>query len=167
MAWVPFAIKTTSETHDICTAEYLFDGDTIVRFAQDFHQGLNYGWSYSELLLGSEAAMRISAEQEIVIYDRKRKATRIPIARLGDCEIAGVASNSADLQKAEVDRAGGGLRTYSYQHEMRIFAHCVRHRTTPSCTGEIGHNSIALTVTGADAQYESDVRTFNREDFIV
>lgn len=155
------------ETHDICSAEYLFEGDTIVRFAQDFHQGLNYGWSYGELLLGSEAAMRITAEQEIVMYDRNRKATRIPIERLGDCEIADVPSSSDELQKAEADRAGGGLRTYSYQHEMRIFANCVRNRTQPSCTGEIGHNSIAFTVTGADAQYEGKMRSFNQNDFIV
>ncbi|MBX3434514.1 MAG: Gfo/Idh/MocA family oxidoreductase [Pirellulales bacterium] len=154
------------ETHDICTAEYLFENDTIVRFSQDFHQGFNYGWSYGELLLGSEGSLRVTAEQEIVHYDRDRKATRIPIERLGDCEIAGVASSAADLQAAEADRAGGGLRTYSYGHEMRIFNHCVRTRTQPACTGEIGHNAIAFTVAGADAQYDAVVNTFDERSFL-
>lgn len=154
------------ETHDICTAEYLFENDTIVRFSQDFHQGLNYGWSYGELLLGSEAALRITAEQEMFLYDRNRKETRIPIERLGDIEIAGVESPTADLQAAEADRSGGGLRTYSYAHEMRIFNHCVRHRTQPSCTGEIGHNAIAFTVTGATAQYDGVVCEFENGAFV-
>lgn len=154
------------ETHDICTAEYLFDNDTIVRFSQDFHQGLNYGWSYGELLLGSEAALRITAEQELVMYDRNRKATRIPIGRAGDVEIAGLVSPAADLAAAEADRRGGGLRTYSYAHEMRIFNHCVRNRTQPSCTGEIGHNAIAFTVTGATAQYDAKVCNFAEGDFV-
>ena len=154
------------ETHDICTAEYMFDGGTIVRFAQDFHQGLNYGWSYGELLLGSEAAMRITAEQEIFVFDRDRKQTRIPISRLGGCEIAGVVSTPEELEQVEADRAGGGLRTFSYAHEMRIFTHCVRSRTQPSCTGEIGHNAIAFTATGADAQYNGRVISFDSGVFI-
>lgn len=154
------------ETHDICTAEYMFDGDVIVRFTQDFHQGLNYGWSYGELFLGSEAALRISSEQEIVLYDRQRKATRIPIERLGDIEIAGVSSTVDDLNAAEADRAGGGLRTYSYFHEMRIFVNCVRTRQQPSCTGEIGHNAIAYTVTGAEAQYDGQMRHFDNGTFV-
>lgn len=154
------------ETHDICTAEYLFEGDTIVRFAQDFHQGLNYGWSYGELLLGSEAAMRITAEQEIVLYDRKRKATKIPIERLGDYELGGLVSPSTVLQQAEADRANSGLRTYSYQHQMRIFVDCIKNRKQPTCTGEIGHNSIAFTVTGANAQYDNKVCEFAPDDFV-
>jgi len=154
------------ETHDICTAEFMFDGETIVRFAQDFHQGLNYGWSYGELLLGSEASLRITAEQEIVMYDRTRKATRIPIERLGDYEIAGVPSTSDELQAAEANRAGGGLRTYAYQHQMRIFVNSIRNRTEPSCTGEIGHNSIVFTVTAANAQYDDEMITFGEDDFI-
>ena len=154
------------ETHDICAADFMFEGDTIVRFAQDFHQGLNYGWSYGELLLGSEAAMRITAEQEIVMYDRSRKATRIPISRLGEIEIAGLVSTPEELAEAEANRRGGGLRTYSYAHEMRIFCHCVRERTAPSCTGEIGHNAIAFTTTGADAQYSGKTMSFGPDVFL-
>ncbi len=154
------------ETHDICSAEYMFEGDVIVRFTQDFHQGLNYGWSYGELLLGSEAALRITSEQEIVHYDRQRKATRIPIEQIGDVEIAGVSSTVDDLKAAEADRAGGGLRTYSYFHEMRIFVHCVRNRSQPSCTGEIGHNAISFTVTGSEAQFGGEMKSFDSAMFL-
>lgn len=154
------------ETHDICTAEYLFEGDTIVRFSQDFHQGFNYAWSYGELLLGDEGSLRITAEQELVHYDKDRRATKIPIAKLGECEIAGVRSTPDELNAAEADRQGGGLRTYSYQHEFRIFANCVRNRTQPSCTGEIGHNAIAFTVTGSEAQYDGQAKTLTPEMFL-
>jgi predicted dehydrogenase len=154
------------ETYDICSAEYLFEGDVIVRFSQDFHQGFNYGWSYGELLLGSEAALRVTAEQEIVLYDRRRKATPISIARLGDFEIAGVPSTVVDLSAAAADRSGGGLRTYSYFNEMRIFDHCVRTRSRPACTGEIGHNAISFTVLGSEAQYAGEMRSFDGTMFV-
>lgn len=154
------------ETHDICSAEYLFEGDTIVRFTQDFHQGLNYGWSYGELILGSEAAMRITAEQEIVLYDRDRRATKVPIERLGDCEIAGLTSPVAELKAAEAARQAGGLRTYSYDHEMRIFVKCIREGGSPACTAEIGHNAIALTVLGSEAQYSGETKRFEPEMFV-
>ena len=158
--------KDNRETHDICTAEFMFEGDTIVRFAQDFHQGFNYAWSYGELLLGSEGSMRVTAEQEIVLYDRDRRATPVPIAKLGEIDIAGVHSTADELNAAEADRAGGGLRTYSYSHEMRIFVNCIRNRTGPSCTGEIGHNAIAFTVPGSEAQYSGEAVQLKPEMFL-
>ena len=142
------------ETHDICSAEYLFEGDVIVRFNQDFHQGFNYGWSYGELLLGSEGTLRLTAEQELVLYDRRRKATRVPIASLGEIDIAGVPLTVDEMSEFEANAPGGGLRTLSYLNEMRIFIHAIRNRTAPSCTGEIGHNAIAFTVLGSEAQYD-------------
>jgi predicted dehydrogenase len=154
------------ETHDICSAEYMFAGDTIVRFTQDFHQGLNYGWSYGELILGSEAALRITAEQDLVIYDRNRKATKISIEQLGEIELSGVVSTVADMKAAEDNRQGGGMRTYSYDHEMRIFTACVRNGNKPTCTGEIGHNAIALTVTGSEAQYSGEMKHFQADMFL-
>ncbi len=154
------------ETHDVCSAEYLFDGDVIVRFTQDFHQGLNFGWSYGELFLGNEAALRVTAEQEMVIYDRKRRAKRIPIADLGDIELGGVLASADELNAAEADRKGGGLRTFSYINEMRIFANAVRNRTTPTCTGEIGHNAIAHTVIGTESQFAGEYRDFEEGTFI-
>jgi predicted dehydrogenase len=154
------------ETHDICSAEYMFDGDFIVRFTQDFHQGFNYGWSYGELVLGADGAMRITAEQEIVLYDKNRKPTRVPIERLGDITLAGVPATVAEMKAAEADRAGGGLRTFSYAHEMRIFAHCVRTRSQPTCTGEIGLNSIAYTILGTEAQFAREYRNFEPNMFV-
>jgi hypothetical protein len=144
----------------------MFEGDTIVRFTQDFHQGLNFRWSYGELLLGSEAALRITAEQEAFLIDRNRKETRVPIKQLGDIELAGVLATSEDMQAAEADRAGGGMRTFSYDHEMRIFVNCVRNRTQPTCTGEIGHNAIAFTVTGSEAQYDGEMKQFTSDMFV-
>ncbi|MEX0585974.1 MAG: Gfo/Idh/MocA family oxidoreductase [Pirellulales bacterium] len=153
------------ETHDICSAEYMYEGDYIVRFTQDFHQGFNYGWSYGELLLGADGAMRITAEQEIWLYDKQRKPTRISIERLGAIELGGVGSTVEELKAAEGDRTGGGLRTYSYANEMRIFAHAVREGTKPTCTGEIGLNSIAVTITGTDAQFANEYRKFDAKMF--
>jgi hypothetical protein len=153
------------ETHDICSAEYMYEGDTIVRFTQDFHQGFNYGWSYGELLLGAEGALRITAEQEIVLYDKNRKATPIGIEKLGAVTLGGIESTVAEMRAAAADRAGGGLRTYSYANEMRIFAHAVRTRSHPTCTGEIGLNSIAATVTGTEAQFAGEYRKFDAKMF--
>lgn len=158
--------RDNRETHDIVSAEYMFEGDVIVRFTQDFHQGFNYGWSYGELLLGSEAALRITAEQEIVVYDRQRRPKRVSIERLGDIELGGIVSTVDALREAESNRVGGGLRTYSYGNEMRIFAHAVRNRSTPTCTGEIGHNSIVYTVTGTEAQFAGENRKFDTDTFI-
>jgi predicted dehydrogenase len=156
--------RDNRETYDAVTAEYIFDGDILVRFSQDFHQGLNYGWSYGELFLGSEGALRITAEQEIVHYDRNRKQTRIPIEKLGDIEIGGVACPSAELVK--VDQGGGGrLKDYSYALEFRSFVNAIENRTTPSCPGEIGLNSIAMTIVGAEAQYAGEYRDFKPEMF--
>jgi predicted dehydrogenase len=154
------------ETHDICSAEYMYEGDTIVRFTQDFHQGFNFGWSYGELLLGADGALRITAEQELVLYDKARKATPVPIERLGDITLGGIASSVADLRGAAANRAGGGLRTYSYANEMRIFAHAVRNRSQPTCTGEIGLNSIAVTVIGTEAQFAGENRKFDAKMFV-
>ncbi|MEX0936376.1 MAG: Gfo/Idh/MocA family oxidoreductase [Pirellulales bacterium] len=154
------------ETHDIVSADYMFEGDTIVRFTQDFHQGLNYGWSYGELVLGSEGALRVTAEQEIVLYDRDRRAKRIPIAEIGDIELGGVVANAAELKEAEADREGGGLRTFSYRNEMRIFDHAVRNRTQPTCTGEIGHNAIVMTVTGTESQFAGKFCEFAPETWV-
>ncbi len=158
--------KDDRETHDLCSAEYMFDGETIVRFNQDFHQGFNFGWSYGELLLGGEGTMRITAEQELVLYDRSRKATRVPIARVGEFEIAGVPLTVEEMSKFEANAAGGGLRTLSYLNEMRIFVNCIRNRTSPSCTGEIGHNAIAFTVLGSEAQYSGKTMTLDADNFI-
>ncbi len=152
------------ETYDAVTAEYLFEGDTLVRFSQDFHQGLNYGWSYGELFLGSEGALRITAEQELVHYDRNRKQTRISIAKLGDIEIGGVACPVAELVAIE-ENGPGTLREFSYALEFRSFVNAIKNRTTPSCPGEIGLKSIAMTVTGAEAQYAGEFREFTPEMF--
>ncbi len=157
--------RDNRETHDICSAEFMFEGDTIVRFNQDFHQGLNYGWSYGELLLGSEAAMRITAEQQLVIYDRNRKATNVSIERLGDIELAGVPATREELVAAESNRDRGGLKYYSYDHAMRIFVNCINTRNQPTCTGEMGHDAITFTVTGADAQYDEEMKTFRQDMF--
>jgi predicted dehydrogenase len=157
--------RDNRETHDICSAEYMFEGDTIVRFTQDFHQGFNFSWSYGELFLGAEGAVRITAEQELWAYDKDRRATRIPIERLGEIELGGVVSTKDDLIAAEANREGGGLRTYSYANEMRIFAHAVRNRTAPLCTAEIGHNSICSTIVGTDAQFAAEYRRFDASMF--
>jgi predicted dehydrogenase len=155
------------ETYDACSAEYMFDGDVIVRFHQDFHQGFNYGWSYGELLLGREGALRVTAEQEIFHYDTTRRARKIPIAEVGDeFEIAGVTCTKDEMNAAEQDREKGGLRTFSYFNEMRIFVDSIRNNHGPACTGEIGHNSIAYTIVGADAQYAGEYRDFAASDFV-
>jgi predicted dehydrogenase len=153
------------ETHDIVSAEYMYEGDVIVRFTQDFHQGFNYGWSYGELFLGTEGALRVTAEQEVVVYDKKRQPERISIERLGEIELGGVPCTLAELSAAEANREGGGLRTYSYEHEMRIFAHAVRNRTQPTCTGEIGLNSIVPTIFGTDCQFDFTYREFDKSLF--
>lgn len=154
------------ETHDVVSADYEFDGRTIVRFTQDLHQGTNYRWSYGELFLGKEGALRVTAEQELVLIDKDRREERISIERLGDFELAGVAASADDLKKAEEDRAGGGLRSFSYQNEMRVFANSVRTRQPPACTGEIGHNSIAYTIVGTEAQYNNVPREFTADMFV-
>lgn len=154
------------ETHDICSAEYMYDGDVIVRFTQDFHQGFNFGWEYGELFLGQEGALRITAEQEIYRYDKKRRETKVPISALGEIELGGVLSTRKELNAAEADRKGGGLRTYSYANEMRIFAHAVRNHTEPTCTAEIGLNAIVATITGTEAQFGSEFKTFKPEMFV-
>lgn len=153
------------ETYDAVTAEYMFEGDIIVRFSQDFHQGLNYGWSYGELLLGSEGALRITAEQEIVHYDRQRKATRIPIEKLGDIEIGGIGCPVAEVVDADKNLPGR-LRDYSYALEFRSFVNSIKNRTQPSCPGEVGLRSIAMTVTGAEAQYAGEYRKFDAGMFV-
>ena len=153
------------ETYDAVTAEYLFDGDTIVRFSQDFHQGMNFGWSYGELFLGSEGAMRITAEQEIVHYDRNRKATRISIEKLGDIEIGGVECPLAETVAIE-QKGPGTLREYSYALEFRSFVNAIKTRMSPSCPGEVGLKSIAMTVTGAESQYAGEYREFTPEMFV-
>jgi predicted dehydrogenase len=154
------------ETHDVVSADYEFDGRTIVRFTQDLHQGTNYRWSYGELFLGKEGALRVTAEQDLVLIDTKRRETRVPIEKLGEFELAGLSNSVDDMKKAEADRTGGGLRTYSYQNEMRIFANCVRTRQQPACTAEIGHNSIAFTIVGTEAQYNNEPRAFTSEMFV-
>ena len=153
------------ETHDICSAEYMYEGDTIVRFTQDFHQGFNFAWSYGELFLGMDGALRVTAEQELVVYDKERRPTKVSITKLGEIELGGVLSTTSELAAAEADRAGGGLRTFAYQNEMRIFNHAVRNRTQPTCTGEIGMNSVAATIVGTDAQFAGEYRKFTPEMF--
>jgi len=152
------------ETHDIVSAEYMFEGDTIVRFTQDFHQGFNFGWSYGELFVGSEGSLRITAQRELVVYDKQRKSTKIPIAQLGDIELAGVVSTADELTAAE-GKDGVGLDMYSYANELRIFAHAVRERGPVTCTGEIGLNSIAMTIVGTEAQLAREYRQFSAESF--
>jgi predicted dehydrogenase len=154
------------ETHDVVAADYEFDGRTIVRYTQDLHQGTNYRWNYGELFMGKEGALRIGAEQELVLIDKDRRETRVSIERLGDFELAGLSTASDELKKAEADRAGGGLRSFSYQNEMRIFANCVRTRQQPACTAEIGHNSIVSTIIGTEAQYNNEPRAFQADMFV-
>ncbi len=153
------------ETYDAVTADYLFDGDILVRFSQDFHQGLNYGWSYGELFLGNEGALRITAEQELIHYDRQRKATKISVAKLGDFDLAGLLCPVTEMVQAE-QSSGGGLRDYSYALEFRSFVNAIINRTTPSCPGEVGLRSIAMTVTGAEAQYSGEYREFDPAMFV-
>lgn len=159
--------RDNRETYDACTAEYLFEGDVIVRFSQDFHQGFNYQWSYGELLLGSEGALRVTAEQELVHYDPSRRARKIPIAEIGDeFQTAGITCTQNEMTSAEQDRARGGLRTFSYFNEMRIFVDCIRNHRQPACTGEIGHNSVAYTILGAESQYAIEYREFDQDVFV-
>lgn len=153
------------ETYDAVTADYLFEGDIVVRFSQDFHQGLNYGWSYGELFLGSEGALRITAEQEIVHYDRRRKPTRISIEKLGDIEIGSVACPVDELVAIEKN-GPGTLREFSYALEFQSFVNAIKNRTQPSCPGEVGLRSIAMTVTGAEAQYAGEYRKFDEGMFV-
>ncbi|MGH7129595.1 MAG: Gfo/Idh/MocA family protein, partial [Planctomycetaceae bacterium] len=75
------------ETHDVCSAEYLFEGDTIVRFTQDFHQGFNYGWGFGELFLGEDGSLRINQQQELAVYDKRGNEEKVSIAKLGDIEL--------------------------------------------------------------------------------
>jgi predicted dehydrogenase len=153
------------ETHDVVSADYEFDGKAIVRFCQDLHQGTNYRWSYGELFLGKEGAMRVTAEQELFLIDEDRRETRVPIERLGDIELGGVPAGRQEMTEAEADRASGGLRSFSYQNEMRIFANCVRNGGQPTCTGEIGHNSIVSTIVGTEAQYNNVPKVFSSDMF--
>jgi hypothetical protein len=117
------------------------------------------------LVLGDEAALRVTAEQQIVIYDRKRRSHEVPISRLGDIELAGVPASAKELAAAQANREGGGLRTYSYDHEMRIFAHCVATRRQPTCTAEIGLNTLAITVVGTEAQLSRQYKNFTPDMF--
>ena len=155
--------KDKRETHDICSAEFMFEGETIVRFTQDFHQGFNYGWDYGELFLGEEGALRLSNQSELAVYNRAGEETKIPVSRLGDIELAGVVSTAEELAALEKDPRG--LLFYGYENEMRIFANCVRTRNAPTCTGEIGLNSAAMTIIGTDAQFAKEFRTFDRGVF--
>jgi predicted dehydrogenase len=145
--------KDKRETHDIASAEYLYEGDTVVRFTQDFHQNLNYGWEYGELFLGSDAAIRVTEEQHLVFYPKRkdnkgyREGTEIKVSELGTIEFPGATYTADDLAKV------ADFRTFSYENEMRIFAHCVRNGGQPTCTGQIGFNSIVPTILGTEAQF--------------
>ena len=86
-------------------------------------------------------------------------------ARAGEIELAGVLSSTADLAAAEAARDTGGLRSYSYANEMRIFAHNVQTRAQPTCTGEIGHNALAATILGTEAQLARVYREFDAGTF--
>ena len=85
--------KDKRETHDIASAEYLYEGDTIVRFTQDFHQNLNFGWEYGELFLGDKGALRVTEERHLVHYPYKgdnkgyRQGEEIKITELGNCNL--------------------------------------------------------------------------------
>jgi predicted dehydrogenase len=143
--------KDKRETHDIASAEYLYEGDTVVRFTQDFHQNLNYGWEYGELFLGAEGALRVTEERHIVHYSKNPKGYRegkeIKVADLGTIEFPGATYTRDDLTKVT------DFRAFSYENEMRIFAHCVRNGGQPTCTGQIGFNSIVPTILGTEAQF--------------
>jgi hypothetical protein len=115
--------------------------------------------------LGKEGALRITSEQELHLIEKNRRETRLPIERLGEIELGGIPLETRQLMDAEADRSGGGLRTFSYQHEMRIFANSVRMRKEPTCTGEIGHNSIVATIVGTEAQYNNQPRSFAADMF--
>jgi predicted dehydrogenase len=153
--------KDKRETHDIASAEYLYEGDTIVRFTQDFHQNLNYGWEYGELFLGDKGALRVTEERHIVHFPYKgdqkgyREGNPVKIADLGTIEFPGVTYTADDLAKVT------DFRTFSYENEMRIFAHCVRNGGQPTCTGQIGFNSIVPTILGTVAQFEKKFVDFD------
>lgn len=157
--------KDGRETYDIVTADYRFDTGVLVRFCQDLHQGFNFQWSYGELILGKEGALRVTAEQQLVRYDKQRRATKVSVSELGELEIADVRCDPAEMLRSEADRQGGGLRSFAYQNQVRIFLNSIKTRSQPSCTGEIGHNSLAATVIGAESQYEGTVKHFNADTF--
>ena len=137
------------ETFDVATADYRYEGDTIVRFSQDFHQGFNYAGEYGELFLGSEGALRIFDERYILHYPKNRRdGTEIKAAELGEIDFPGLHYTADDLARVE------NFRAFSYENEMRIFANCVRDNLTPTCTALIGYNSIVPTILGSTAQVE-------------
>jgi predicted dehydrogenase len=151
-----FRYKDGRETHDIASAEYRYEGDTIVRFTQDFHQGFNFGWEYGELFLGKEGALRVTEEREVVHYPKKdRKGTKLSVADLGSISFHGKEYGAKEL--AEVK----DFRQFSYENEQRVFAHCVRTGERPTCTPEIGFNSIVPTILGTVAQFEGKFVAFD------
>jgi predicted dehydrogenase len=138
-------------THDIASAEYRYEGDVIVRFTQDFHQGFNYGWEYGELFLGREGALRVTEERHIVhtsAKDKTKTGKKLNVAELADIEFPGVRYTADDLGKVT------DYRKFSYENEMKIFDHCVRTGAQPTCTAEIGFNSIVPTIQGTVAQFD-------------
>jgi predicted dehydrogenase len=151
--------KDKRETHDIASAEYFYEGDTVVRFTQDFHQNLNYGWEYGELFLGEKGALRVTEERHIVHYPTNPKGYRegkeIKVADLGTIEFPGATYTADDLAKVT------DFRIFSYENEMRIFAHCVRNGGQPTCTGQIGFNSIVPTILGTVAQFDKKYVDFD------
>jgi hypothetical protein len=50
--------------------------------------------------------------------------------------------------------------------KMRIFVNCIRHGGESACTGQIGHNSIAYAILGAEAQYANGYRDFDPSRFV-
>lgn len=151
------------ETPDVVSAEYMFDGDVVVRFTQDFHQGFNYRGHYGELILGDEGTLRLGHQHELIVYDKRGKEQKVSIERLGNIELAGVPVMQQEL--VEREKLPLGLMWFSYENEMRIFANCVRTRVAPTCTGEIGLNSAAMTIIGTEAQAAKEFRHFRAADF--
>jgi predicted dehydrogenase len=152
------------EPHGVLTAGYLFEGSKVIRFEKD--SSLIHDNRYGELLIGSEGSIRISAEQTMYARGRNGKETQISIEGLGDIELGGVVSTSKELKAAEANLMSGGLRDFSYVNERRIFANAVRNRRATICTGEIGHHSMVLAVSGVQSQHANQIVSFSPEMFI-
>jgi predicted dehydrogenase len=148
------------ETHDIASAEYHYEGDTIVRFTQDFHQGLNYGWEYGELFLGSEGALRVTEERQIVHYPKGNKTgINLNPAEIGSIDFPGISYSGSELAQV------ADFREFAYDNEMRIFVHCVGTGARPTCTAQIGYNSIVPTIVGTVAQFEKKYIEFDAKSW--
>lgn len=152
--------KDGRETHDVVSANYLFDGDVIVRFSQDFRQGYNFGWNYGELFLGDKGSLRIIECNRLTLVPKGKKEKEYSMGEVNKgngFELAGIKYTAKELTDIKIDNWLGWML------EQRNFVHCCRTGEKPACTAEIGHNSIVPTIVGTEAQYAKDVIDFKPE----